>query len=820
MITINEYPVFEADQVLTADHLNQLFDYLDEQNRLTRTCLIGIGIVCGLDSYYDTGKINITAGVGVTSMGYLIHFDGGNYSNARAYSLPDSVTTEEKFFYSGIDMWQLFTPDADNPLTIDDEVLTDQIFLQDKVVILLLELDIENLKNCTTNDCDDKGSRAELNVRPLLVNAKDLSTFTYTGFETGKAALPDIVLKRYNVPFKELKSPTDVLNAFYAITDATSLTKIADGYNKAYETFRIMLPGENVNPFINLILTLNNQLNDVKNNKSIFTEYYYDYIDDLIKAYNEFREKGDSLLVECCPDENLFPFHLALCEALGDSRSMASVYRNYFIHSPVFGEQKASATELQQLFARMKLLIANFKLPDIKSATEAIVRITPSEYGKTYLSGRAIPYYYDVSPLLYTWNYEKTKKGKQTKNLSYYAETYSGDDTVIHPLLYELEPYNFFRIEGHIGKNLNIALANILGNKQKFSLPFDVIALNVAANSRITNQNLSKCYFSDLESLYNVLTAELMCKLHEPVCFLSRLPYIDLRQYIALNAAGVKTGATGITGVRNDVNIAGASAGNTSSTSTGPQGTYTTNANYFFATSGLRSMNDLQATMKAATSRKALNALTGIYSAQSQSFIDQMKYIHPYRKGTFLKHFCDPKPIGDIKTVGQYYLETVSASGAAFPKPLDITSSGILDIYTLMNYMYAHVFYFIDCVEELMATILPFYLNNINYSAFEYRYKLLVDEATAFATTMLFVTAYMDSLTTEDTVMQDYIEDAMVDLVLDEMEMITHLCIDEQIRTLLDEYQKRLKQISIERLFSNYTKYHSGVDHKAGVPKG
>ena len=45
----DHYPIFEANQVLTNTHLNDVFDYLDEQQRLTRTNLIGIGIVCGLE---------------------------------------------------------------------------------------------------------------------------------------------------------------------------------------------------------------------------------------------------------------------------------------------------------------------------------------------------------------------------------------------------------------------------------------------------------------------------------------------------------------------------------------------------------------------------------------------------------------------------------------------------------------------------------------------------------------------------------------------------------------------------------------------------
>src|SRR6478672_1316211 len=112
MSNISEYPVFEADQVLKADHLNSLFNYLDEENRLTRRYLIGIGIVCGLDSYYDKNTITITPGLGVTSLGYIIQFDGGNYTYARSYKLPDDTQEDERAYYGNFAMWKLFTPDA------------------------------------------------------------------------------------------------------------------------------------------------------------------------------------------------------------------------------------------------------------------------------------------------------------------------------------------------------------------------------------------------------------------------------------------------------------------------------------------------------------------------------------------------------------------------------------------------------------------------------------------------------------------------------------------------------------------------------------
>ena len=36
------FPVFDADQVLTNNHLNDLRKYLDEQNRLTRVKLVAV----------------------------------------------------------------------------------------------------------------------------------------------------------------------------------------------------------------------------------------------------------------------------------------------------------------------------------------------------------------------------------------------------------------------------------------------------------------------------------------------------------------------------------------------------------------------------------------------------------------------------------------------------------------------------------------------------------------------------------------------------------------------------------------------------------
>ncbi len=88
MSIANTYPVFEADQVLTNNHLNDLFNYLDQHDRLTRSKLLGSGIVCGLEISHTSDTINVTKGCGLTSQGYIILFCDHISDNGYKYIVP------------------------------------------------------------------------------------------------------------------------------------------------------------------------------------------------------------------------------------------------------------------------------------------------------------------------------------------------------------------------------------------------------------------------------------------------------------------------------------------------------------------------------------------------------------------------------------------------------------------------------------------------------------------------------------------------------------------------------------------------------------
>ena len=149
---IKNYPVFERNQVLTNTQLNQLVKYLDQQNRLTRTSLIGLGIVCGLNVLCETtDTLTITKGVGVTSEGFLIQTGDCVTTRYRNYIKPSSVSyppfEDTVTHLQDITLYELLTPgDKVNP----EEVVTDltDSFLAGKIVLLYLECLDKDLKSC------------------------------------------------------------------------------------------------------------------------------------------------------------------------------------------------------------------------------------------------------------------------------------------------------------------------------------------------------------------------------------------------------------------------------------------------------------------------------------------------------------------------------------------------------------------------------------------------------------------------------------------------------------------------------------------------
>ena len=762
MAEFNYYPVFVADQVLTAEHLNEIVNYLEEQDRLTRNKLIGIGIVCGLELKISSTQVEITKGCGVTSAGYLIVQDALTLTHYRPYTLPGDFSPRYKSIYQDWDMWELLTTEQAVALEDGETIKDHTSFMKDKIVVLLLEMSEVPLKNCIDTDCDDKGEKIQFAVKPLLVDRADIDAFLKSIAEkphvepsgTVDAVLSSIELRRFNVPVSQLLSTDAVLNAFLQLVDEPTLKRLAEILNYCYFHYKPILTEDTVNPFDTVFELFKERLELIKKSNPFFIQYYYDWIDDIIKAYYEFKCKVFDVQMMCCPDEDMFPLHLMLGEATkSTSIDFKTIYRHYFIYSPLFNYQKDLLVEVQLLFRRMKLIVQNYTIPDPKVFANTGIKITPSNYLDKPLSNRCIPYYYNPLGLYQTWSWSKTRKGDARYNLSYNANQYNTLDSVINPLKYDIERFNFFRVEGHVGKNYSQAITTVINQRDQFNLPFEVVALSTATVARyVASKDDHECHFKDLDSLYEVLIAELICKYGELACMAAKMPYVP--RLVNKASATIDDSAT---------------------------------------------VKEVFTSVKASALELNVNA-TLIASLRIPS----------YKKGDFIKGHCGPFAKG---TIGEYYLNSIG-NGFSFVKPLAKLN------FTDINAIYAHLFYFIDCVENMMVAILPVSLAEFNIELFKTRFETLMDEIRTVQTELLELMLLRNNPDNDNNPNLEVIQDFALDVYVSRIQILLTTCLDERLEALKKEYEKRSIELQALINFMNYFKKHPGMEHKAGVPKG
>jgi hypothetical protein len=536
------YPVFEANQVLSNAHLNDLFEYLDEQTRLTRSNLIGIGIACGLEVTFESpGTVHLSKGCGVTSQGYLVVEDTSRVlTHVRPYTLPIEYGYPP-FVAPGppakqFKLWELF-PDEDVPEA--QPLATSGLVLGEMAVVLFLELRKDGLRNCSPNNCDDRGAEVSATVRRLLIDVADLdkviagtSGAAAAGLGadlTERLGLPDIRMPRVDVPSSGPVAAEEVLFAFQAAFRQNKLVAAtATALTELYKAFKpLVVDAHPTDPFVgfqNRFAFLDDT--PVTTAQVRFMQYYWDLFDDLLAAYDELRWKGVDLLCACCPPEGLFPRHL-MAGVLDPVKFDTADYRHHFLPSPAVGDCEDRTREVRVLFRRLVAMLESFT----ETPPDNGLRATPSRWGDAPVSAKAIPYYYDhdgTPPVFELWDPVKTARHRANQNMSYRVDEYEPEAPpfVKDPLRFDLEPNNFLRIEGHLGKNFQSVVETLLEQKKAHRLPFEVLALRTGTFDENVEIDLSKeeCRFQDLETLYDALKSELICFLVKQVQYFYALP--------------------------------------------------------------------------------------------------------------------------------------------------------------------------------------------------------------------------------------------------------------------------------------------------------
>jgi hypothetical protein len=457
----NYYPLFDSNQVLTKNQLNDLFNYLDEQDRLnTRVRLTGEGIVTGLELSYNasTGTLIISEGYGITSDGYIITFN--KFKVFDKYVLLDRMDPlyglwEQEYLY------ELIECDSDCPCSVQIKDAPSITRLEDKIVVLYLD-DSAETKICTEQDFKI-GKKRKFNVRVFLCDRENQKiSFASSLGEIKSPRLRNLIVVKNEKMLEEQFSN--------AIKDLKQRLKIHIGivYHKYARQF-------NLHHWEDDIQSLKNTLSNI-NFETPFIQYGYDFLKDLTLAINEFSERAYNIYRQHGVNYRSFEKHLMLGKVSPIDVTEEEYFRHTFVKSPVIDPYDFKQTQI--LFYKIISLVNNFD----KSLSKYKIKLTPSFYDDKFLSRKAIPFYYENAiEIIRYWNPEFTLSGRSSHNLSYREEEYndSGNPLISEPFLFNVDDYNFYRIEGHIGHDYEYVVNEITHLRDENYVPFNIITLKL-----------------------------------------------------------------------------------------------------------------------------------------------------------------------------------------------------------------------------------------------------------------------------------------------------------------------------------------------------
>ncbi|MBN3584698.1 hypothetical protein JYB64_20070 [Algoriphagus aestuarii] len=530
---ISTYPIFEGSQVLTSTQLNQLAAYLDQQGRLTRSKLIGMGIVCGMQVQPFPQGLQITKGLGITSEGFLIQAGTFNATHYRPYSLPEGVIYKPfKDVDHEVSLFELLTEVPTDSGGVK-KLSNPANFLNDKYVLIFIEIFDKDLKSCLGNACDDRGQDRLLTLRRLVVSGSDLDKIL-TKSSNVKSPFPSVLdLPEFAVQ-KPLFYPgnpeSNEFGAFVKHYQKFIVTTLSEEFFEAlslsYKIFEPILSKSY--SFANPIESsgIQDKIAEImalaeENPEGIQgIQYLWDFAKELVKAYHEFRNSALDLWYNCVTDSSLFPLHLMLGRARTSSETQAQFlkYRHGFVQPPIFNLQKLLAETCIQRHRRMIMLIEKLETGIFKNgeSEKFPIKITPSGEKLGELGERAIPYYYEIKSksavskwfsLEDSWidpgNFQlrnSYRPGAQSYDNQPDEEATEAKSPLETPLFYDIESYPFLRIEGHLSKELDSALNQIKKLILQFNLSIHVEVLHLGENDE--TEYLEDCGWNDLQEEY------------------------------------------------------------------------------------------------------------------------------------------------------------------------------------------------------------------------------------------------------------------------------------------------------------------------------
>ena len=542
-----QYRRFTKNQVLTEVNLNEVVDFFDDQDRLTRIYLSGVGIVCGFTvSLNNTQKtITVSQGTGITTDGDLFKLYNIDDKGQKVIDFPEKVfqfckkydnskAKYKPFFYSNdkqLPIFELLTDEQqknekEENFSINDFKNKTNFDIQDAVVILYLESYEKELDLCVSLSCDNQGLETIGNYKILIVskevaaqiNSHD-SIISKINYQKLYYQLPEIRANRIVMKLEDFIDFETLKKSFAKeIFKNNVVDNLKNGYTILLKSLKMPQIFDSITK--NLDAIFNFQIVNAPND----FQYRYDLLNDIIATYNETKNLLFNIESSSCnPDLTAFPRHLMLGETYKTNSCFE--FRHGFYKSSLLTEQNlgickdcltsvailekgnekiieekivdskrqeinicfgenTAVQKLGSLIKRTAQLLENF------NSNYNTIKITPTlQLG--ILGHKAIPFYNNVgNELINVWDFDKTVLGKQRENVSYHDNLLNTKN----PLQIHFDN-DFYRIEGHQGRNYKEALNTIQKIRRENGLGFNVVLLAVnPSNAEKTKQQFTQYY--------------------------------------------------------------------------------------------------------------------------------------------------------------------------------------------------------------------------------------------------------------------------------------------------------------------------------------
>lgn len=505
-----QYRKFSKGQYVEHTQFNEFLDYFEDQDRLSRVMLEGVGIVCGLkpELVYIKNRlssIQLSQGIAITTDGDLFTLTNksttkntnndsyvsalkmlasGNkqYTHFKVY---DNHKVKYPAFYDNnenqIPLWELATS---TEATSGFQPLANLDYWEGKYLLLYLENYEKEVRPCRGVDCDNHGVQQIQNLKVLVtsteginqIRAKDIVSphSIYLGLN-GYEKLKRVIL----APVQQ--TPSSLKQAYQNVLAQSNYSTMFSNIDAI--SLIMGIPVINKTNFITAINTLANQ------NKNF--QYTYNVLKDLTDTYTEIIRLLPKSFTKFFPDIKSFPKHIMLGKLVPNTTFDKT--RHEFYNSPVLDNDKTTQ-RVRNLIGRFNSQTIEFKDPSELAAKNGI-RITPSKL-KGVLATQAIPFYYRLTKkILDFWNFDKTKNRDSDANLSYDRDILSNDLHIQNPLGYNVDRKTFYLIEGQQGMNYKTAVNTIRQIKDDQQLGFDVMALSLEQLN--DNKDISRAYFTE-----------------------------------------------------------------------------------------------------------------------------------------------------------------------------------------------------------------------------------------------------------------------------------------------------------------------------------